>query len=459
MIIDERNRVEFLLGCEFNIPKIAREIGRHPSTVRNEILKHRIASDKGYGQSNRLCAHFETCTRTIFNGFKDSKRTCQAKCFKDCPDFREASCARLGKPPYVCNGCKAERSCPLPKKFYIASVAQKQYESERSLSRTGVSPNDETIEKMDEVISPCLKQGQSPMAVKASNPELFGDYSKSTIYGWIASGLFRAKKHDLPYVGTRKKKHKKAEAKTDAKCRIGRTFQDMKDWFRTHEGQAVTCEFDTVFGSISGKVLFTMAFAKTGLALGFLRDRKSSQTCTRIFNMLWEMAGPELFRQLFAHSLTDNGTEFSDPQMIENYRPEPEHNPTRLLPRGIRVWFADPYCSSQKPHIERFHNELRRILQKGTSFDPLPQEAINLTISHLNSYPREATGWKAPYDLFIEEYGEAGKAFLDKLGIIRIPANEVTLHPFLLGEKYQKAAENAILKKNGIDPKKVNRNK
>ena len=133
--------------------------------------------------------------------------------------------------------------------------------------------------------------------------------------------------------------------------------------------------------------------------------------------------------------------------MIENYRPDPEHNPTKLLPRGIHVWFADPYCSSQKPHIERFHNELRRILQKGTSFDPLTQEKINLTLSHLNSYPR-----KAPYDLFVEKYGEEGKAFLDKLGIVRIPANQVTLHPFLLGEKYQKAADRAILKKNGVAP-------
>lgn len=93
-----------------------------------------------------------------------------------------------------------------------------------------------------------------------------------------------------------------------------------------------------------------------------------------------------------------------------------------------------------------------RILQKGTSFDPLTQEKINLTLSHLNSYPREATGWKVPYDLFVEKYGEEGKAFLDKPGTVRIPANQVTLHPFLLGEKYQKAADRAILKKNGVAP-------
>ncbi|MGM9607298.1 MAG: transposase [Oscillospiraceae bacterium] len=449
MIMDIRKRIEFLIGCGFSLPKVAGEIGRATSTVRNELIKHRIASDKGYGCTNRLCAHFDECARTSFDGFGDRKRKCQPKCFTSCPDFREASCPRLANPPFVCNGCGKERGCPLMKKFYIASVAQAQYESERSLSRTGVHPDRETIAGMNDVPSPCIRRGQSPAAVIASNARLFGGYAKSTIYGWIADGLFSAKKHDLPFAGTRGKPHRRPEAKTDAKCRIKRTIQDMRNWFDEHVGQVVTCEFDTVVGSIGGKALFTMTFPETGLSLAFLRDRRSSQTCTRMFNMLREIAGPGLFRKLFLNSLTDNGTRFSDPVMIENYRPDPEHNPTKLLPRGIHVWFADPHCPSQKPHIERFHNELRRILPKGTSFDPLTQEKINLTLSHLNSYPREATGWKAPCDLFVGRYGEEGRAFLGRLGIVRVPANQVTLHPFLLGERYQKAADMATLRKNG----------
>ena len=166
--------------------------------------------------------------------------------------------------------------------------------------------------------------------------------------------------------------------------------------------------------------------------------------------MLWESAGPQLFRKLFAAILTDNGTEFSDPGMIENYRPDPEHNPTKLLPRGVKVWYADPYCSSQKPHIERFHLDLRRILQKGTSFNMLDQNGVNFTFSNLNSYPRESLGGKVPYDLFVAQHGDSGKAFLDKLGIKRIPTAQVTLHPFLLGQKYQRAADRAILKKHGV---------
>ena len=121
----------------------------------------------------------------------------------------------------------------------------------------------------------------------------------------------------------------------------------------------------------SGRIQY--ALPDTGLALAFLREEKTAQTCTRIFNMLWRVAGPAL--------------------------------------------------------------------------------------SHLNSYPRESLGGRTPYDAFVEKHGTEGKAFLDALGIVRIPANQVTLHPFLLGQKYQRAADRAILKKNGITAKKPETNK
>ncbi len=77
-----------------------------------------------------------------------------------------------------------------------------------------------------------------------------------------------------------------------------------------------------------------------------------------------------LFVRLFRAILTDNGPEFSEPEMIEKYRPDPEHNPTKLLPRGVNVWFCDPYCSSQKPHIERFHNERTATPDPANSLTP-----------------------------------------------------------------------------------------
>lgn len=453
MKIVDRNRIEFLAALGWKLPKIAADLGRSPSTIRNELLEHRIDSDKGYGCTNRLCAHFDECQRKTFSAHGEVLRKNSSGCFESCPDFREATCDRLAKPPFVCNGCERERSCPLKKKFYIASAAQTGYETTLRLSRTGIHPSEGDIKEMNKILSPSIGKGQSVTAILSAHEDTFKGYGRSTVYGWIEAGLFTAKGHDLPYAGRSRKPKRKPETKTNAKCRIGRTIREMWEWLKAHAG-VVPCELDTVIGSVSGKVLFTMIFPTSGLALGFLRDQKTSQTCTRIFNMLWEVAGPKLFRRLFAAILTDNGTEFSDPGMIEKFRPDPDHNPTKLVPRGVGVWFTDPYCSSQKPHIENFHLMLRRILQKGTSFNMLTQDGVNLTFSHLNSYPRETRDGKTPYDLFVAEYGDEGRRFLDALGIKRIAAAQVTLHPFLLGQKFQRAADRATLKKNGVTGQK-----
>ena len=453
MVLDDRNRMEFLAACGCSADEIAADRGRSPSTVRDEFQNRRVASNKGYGCSNRVCAHYDECQLRALTATKEALRKNTPGCFESCPTFREAVCHRLSKFPFVCNGCERERSCPLPKKYYIASAAQAAYESLRSLSRTGVRPDEGEIREMNAVLSPSVRKGQSVTAIVRANADKFRGCAVSTVYGWLEDGLFSARSCDLPYAGRRRKPHKRPETKTSAAHRIGRTIREMWEWLKAHAG-VVPCELDTVIGSVSGKVLFTMIFPKCGLALGFLREQKTSQTCTRIFNMLWEVAGPRLFRRLFAAILTDNGPEFSEPEMIENYRPDPEHNPTKLLPRGVRVWFADPYCSSQKPHIERFHLDLRRVLQKGTSFNMLDQDGVNLVFSNLDSYPRESLGGKTPYDLFVAEYGEEGKAFLDRLGIKRIPAAQVTLHPFLLGQKYQRAADRATLRKNGVAGRK-----
>ena len=207
-------------------------------------------------------------------------------------------------------------------------------------------------------------------------------------------------------------------------------------------------ELDTVVGAIGGKVLFTLMFT-CGLMLAFLRDARTSQTCTRIFNMLQGVAGTEFFKTLFPVILTDNGSEFSDPKMIEFFRVDPEHNPTKLE-RRTYVFFCDPYNSQQKPHVERNHEEIRRVLVKGSSFDALTQGDVNLMLSHVNSAPRPSLDGKTPYDAFVSFHGERGREFLEKLGIRRVNAESVVLDPILLGERFKKEANRAILHRHGV---------
>ncbi|WP_298770605.1 helix-turn-helix domain-containing protein, partial [uncultured Fibrobacter sp.] len=222
---DERNRIEFMLGCGRNTTDIAKALGRSQSTISRELLNRRIESEKHYACSNRICVHFDECSLKHFSSSSDRGLRKNIKgCFEGCPNFREAVCERLNRAPYVCNGCEKAHNCPMKKHYYVASGAQANYRGTLVNSRIGVHPDAETIEKMDKLLSPSVRNGQSVDAIIANNPELFAKYARSTIYGWIEDGLFSSKKHDLPFAGIRRKPHKRPEIKTNAKCRVGRTY-------------------------------------------------------------------------------------------------------------------------------------------------------------------------------------------------------------------------------------------
>jgi hypothetical protein len=115
------------------------------------------------------------------------------------------------------------------------------------------------------------------------------------------------------------------------------------------------------------------------------------------------------------------------------------------------VFFCDSYSPKQKAHIERVHEEVRRVLVKGVSFQSLTQDDVSLVFSHVNSYTRGVLDDSTPYDSFVARHGEAGKKFLDALGIRRIEPNDVNLTPMLLGEKFARHAARVILHRNGVD--------
>ena len=103
--------------------------------------------------------------------------------------------------------------------------------------------------------------------------------------------------------------------------------------------------------------------------------------------------------------------------------------------RRTKVFYARPYTATDKAHVERNHEYIRRIVFKGESFDALDQERVDLMMSHVNSYVRaslmddDSHPCRTPYERFAFEYGEE---VANKLGITRIPLKEVTLRPELL---------------------------
>jgi len=338
-------------------------------------------------------------------------------------------------------------NCPLVKKLYIASAAQTGYDAALRGTRSGVRPAKARVDEMNRILSPCILRGQSIRNVMANNPEVFGAIGERSVYRYVEERLFDITRHDLPAAFKRTPRKKHAVTRSKAKQRVGRTYAEFCAYRDANDG-VEPVELNTVVGEKGGKVLFTIMFP-CKLMLAFLRDAKTMQTCTRVFNTIWEAAGHGLFRRMFPVILTDNGTEFADPEGIEFARVDPIHNPYKMV-RRTRVFFCDAYRASQKPHVERNHEEIRRILTKGVSFDSLEQEDINVVLSHVNSYSRGVLDNGTPYDSFVRTFGDEGKALLDRLGIRKIPANDVTLCPFVLGSKFVKKSNKAVMKMNGL---------
>ncbi len=451
MTIIERQAIEDALRRGWTIPEIARHIKRPAQTVTNEIKKRRIDSTKGVKDVNSNCRRFEQCTRTHVCqtncGMNKWCKHCH-QCFLQCHDYERRTCERLFTPPFVCNGCERERSCHLAKKFYIAKVAQADRQSRLHDSRSHVHASEEDLAKMNALLKNGLARGQSIHHIMAANPDVFKDLCERTVYNYVDTSCLDIRRGDLPYACMRKPKHKKAQTKTDAKCRVNRTHNLFILWKEQNPGVLVP-EVDTLKGRIGGKVLFTIQFP-CQFMMAFIRERETAQTWTRLVNEIYRLAGRSLFMKLFPAILTDNGAPFSDPEMTENARAQ--NNPNKLIAR-TKVFYCDPYCSTQKPHVERNHEELRRILPKGTSFDALEQEDINIALSHVNSNRRASIDDMTPYDAFVHTYGHEGRQLLNRLGIVRIPANEVTLEPYVLGKNFKRHAERVILRKNGVGKK------
>ena len=420
----ERLEIEHALRQGTSLKQIAEKIGKHHSTLSREILARRVASNKGaFGRITNRCVRRATCTRfQLCMNKPDCLRRCAtcSRCNGVCPDYREEICAKLSRAPYVCNSCSGESRCVLRKQYYLHGPAHRAYRDVLVQTRSGANVTEDELLALDALISPLIKKGQSIHHVHANNPDRFALHEK-TVYRYIAGGLLSAKNGDMPRVCALKPRSRKpVEHKVDTRCRLGRTYADYQAFMAAAPDTRVV-EMDSVIGRVGGKVLLTLMFRDCGLMLAFLRDRNDSQSVIDAFALLWELAGPGLFRLLFPVLLTDNGSEFSNPLALEN---APDGSPRS------RLFYCDPCASWQKGSVERNHEFLRLILPKGTSFDALAQADINTVLSHVNSYSRPALNDKAPFDLFSFIYGED---LLARLGLRRIPANGILLKPALLG--------------------------
>lgn len=420
LTLSDRIVIESSLRDGSSFKQIAQELGKDPSTISKEVRGHYKVVEKDTFNPcihRRECKHYaDLCNPCKFKWRKSCKQC--TGCFTHCPDFEEKHCIKLQKPPYVCNGCKERNGCKLRRHLYDAKFAQTEYETVRSESRQGFATTPTELKRIDDVIAPLVKQGQSIHQICANNTDLIM-LDERTIYNYIDAGLLSVGNLDLPRKVRYKARKKKKPLRVDKQCHLGRTYDDFLEYTAANPDIPVV-EMDSVEGRKGGKVLLTLFFRNCNLMVAYIRDTNTARSVTEIFQGLYESLGRETFCRLFPIILTDRGSEFTDPVSLEC----DEWGEVRT-----RVFYCDPQRPDQKGGAEVTHEFIRRILPKGTSFNDLTQDDITLMMSHINSYTRKKLNNRSAHQLFSFFYGEN---ILDVLNIRKVPANDINLTPRLL---------------------------
>ena len=330
-------------------------------------------------------------------------------------------CPLLDKAPFVCNGCpKRRQNCGFKKIFYLAKQAQKQYEQTLVEAREGTPLNSQTFWDIDKVISDGVKKGQHIYHILKTHNL---DVSSSTVYRHIRKGYLSIAPIDLARAVKFKDRRKNNLPSIPKEAKKGRSYEDFQNYLSLNQLN-YWLEMDTVMGRIGGKVLLTFNLSFCNFIFARLMDNKTALEVTKhlydIKNTLYQ--ADKDFCQLFPVILTDNGGEFARVDDIE-----------MDVQGESKLFFCDPNRSDQKGRIEKNHTLIRDILPKGTSFDNLTQEDINLVCSHVNSVKRAALNGKSAYELFAFTYGEEIPKLL---GISKIPAEDVCQSSKLLQHKF-----------------------
>lgn len=420
----ERGIIESGLLQGNSFAYIGKKLDRSPTTISREVRKRRaiVARSKNIYNDcllNSHCRRLNVCPDT---GCQGKCRSCRIHdCTKYCKDYESCICTELDKPPYVCNGCVFEKTCKKDHAYYSAYKAQRAYEHELSASRKGVRATVEELDRLDRIISPLVRQGQSLNHILANHKDEIG-LSEKTLYNYVNANVFEVKDIHLPKkVSYRPRKQERPVlSRKEYKYRAGRTIKVFNE-FREQNPDIPIIEMDTV-KSASGcvKCLLTMSFVASQFLIAFLLRNGSATSVLEVFDNLTDKLGVQTFRELFPVILTDNGPEFKDPLCLE-------HSRTNCL--RTRIFYCDPQASWQKPHIERVHVELRKIIPKGTSFSKLTPSDVTLALRHVNSEPREILDNKTPFDVFT---GKNEKKLLDLLHLSPIPPDDVMLSHKLL---------------------------
>lgn len=418
--VKDRGIIENCLNQGYKLFEIANTLSRDPRGIKEEIYNKREISNKSL--KGNLCGKFETCKKIRLC---DSCNTGVCKyckyhnCNIDCKDFvRLPECKQIKRYPYVCNSCFKLRTCHMVKVFYKAHVAQEKYEDNVSSHKKGIKKTAKEIKDLDYLISQGVRNGHSISVIIAKNSL---NIAPSTAYRYINDKVLTTRNIDLKRK-VRYKVSKKAikRKRKDYNCLKGRKLEDYVAYINKHPFTN-TWQLDTIIGKIDDKTcVLSLLYTKSNLQLFFKLNSKSEEEVIRIFDSIKMHLGDELFKEIFETIITDNGSEFLNPDGIETSNKSGE--------KLINIFYCDPNRSDQKGKCEKNHEHFRELIPKGRSMDLYDEKDIEHVSLMVNNYPRALFKFNSPL--------QTSKIFLNEKvfelnNLCEIPTSKVILKPLI----------------------------
>lgn len=394
----ERNSIERMLDRGGSCRAIARELGRSPSTVSDEVARHR----------------FVTSPKSMAG--------------EPAPENLGETCPRLAGWPRCCNGCtkRGGYGCSRrPKAFYRAKAAQEAADRELSEARRGLDEDEGSMGRKLAVIKGAISRGMSPAQVSACYGGELG-VSQSTVYRWVDAGLGGMTNLELRRkVGYRKRRRSAPRKATPhSERRSHDAFEALDEGVRDS-----AWEMDTVEGCEADPAcLLTLFHRPTGFQLALLLASQTSDEVARALGLVRSALGSEAaVRRVFGCVLTDNGREFADEGGLASL----------FCERGgeTRLFYCDPRRADQKGGCEKNHVEVRKLLPKGRGlrFDRLTREDCSLVMSQADSEPRGRLAWMTPAGALEAALGDDARALMDAFGVEALGPDSLDLTPGCAG--------------------------
>jgi IS30 family transposase len=213
--------------------------------------------------------------------------------------------------------------------------------------------------------------------------------SRQTIYDWIDQPRQRETWRPLLRLARRRKRPKSSRLPGGVSIAGRPRVVDQRLRFGDWEG-------DTIVGRAQRGGLLSLVERKSGYTLLARVDNRRAST-VRCAAQQWLAALPPHLRRTLTF---DNGKEFAEHEAL-------------AAATGMKIFFAQPYCSWQRGTNENTNGLVRQYLPKGTDLTAYSHHEVAAIQSSLNDRPRKRLGYLTPREVLAHNAARHGVAFGD----------------------------------------------